>query len=194
MPIIITAPHSLCKDKFIRDCDRRAKSAALLLKNVLENMVGKDCDITTHTSTLYRPRVDGNRAESRGTKYRITLIKIINKKLDTGETFLLDMHSFPPDSTHGNYKVYFLEVQHAFRTSWSKADRFNASRAISNVFGSYGGAILRGSIENDIVLTTMYKGAHSILLEVNESRDVLGDDQLRRFFIELSNNVLLKYC
>lgn len=196
MPLIISAPHALCKKKAERDCDRRSKSAAHMLKDVIVGITGGQCDVTTEVSTLYRPVYDANRPVSKLTQYRITLTRLTKRKVAEGETFVIDIHSFPPDSKHGYYKVYFLEIHNDSHTitSWTDTDRFNASRSISNVFGRYGGAIIRGSTKNDIMFTSMAEGAHTVLLEVNESRDVLSDEELRRFFTELYNTVLIKYC
>lgn len=201
MPIIITAPHSKCVEVYVRDCDRRSSEAALIVKNILNESSSDDCTVSLHLSTLYRTNMDANRRESRNTKWRKKLASVTKENVLMGKTFVLDVHSFPPDSSFGHYKVYFLELQipkelEYFDTtsSWSQEEKIASMRVIRKTLGIDGGAIITASSVNDIMLSSVEMGASSILLEVNESKEILGDEELKTFLTQFCKDVLLKYC
>ena len=196
MPIIITVAHPICLDDRERDCDRRAASAARILHQVLK---AKKCDVVLHISGLYRPEIDANRSESRGTLWRKQLNEIIKAQLKLGKVFVVDMHSFPSDAEMvGSLKAYFIEMW--FRTGskvyqgWSDNDKAWAWLAVKESIGETNARILLGDRHNDIMITSNIAGASTVILEVNESRDVLSDLGLKELMTHLTDELFMKYC
>ena len=198
MPIIITVPHAMCRSSKERDCDGRAAVAAQILYNILK---AKGCDTLIEISGNYREEVDSNRKESRDTLCRKQLHRTIKEQQKLGKVFVLDMHSFPPDyPAMGHLKAYFIEMD--FTTTggrryqgWSDADKVWAQLAIQESLGEANARIVLGDLQNDIMLTSIIAGVSgTVLLEINESYDILTEAELENFFVHLTDELLTKYC
>lgn len=103
--IVLTSPHSYCKSRMERDCDRAAMSAILYLSQLLKkSKIDHFVHMATHLRGDYLLGLDMNRMQARRSKYRRELTQII--KLYRGKISLsLDIHSFPPME---NLDMYLL--------------------------------------------------------------------------------------
>lgn len=198
MPIIITVSHAICYSLEERDCDRRAMAVARILHEIL---LAKKCDVVLDVSGSYRPEIDSNRIEARDTVWRRRLRKIIREQQKLGRTFVLDVHSFPPDVPWlGHLKAYFIESEFKnvgtdqIYRSWSDNDRAWTWLAVKESLGEINAKIVPGDGHNDIMITSAIAGASSVILEVNESHEILSDVELRNFMVHLTDELFMKYC
>jgi len=199
MPIIITVTHAVCFSRTERDCDRRAAVAARMLHDILK---AKKCDVVLEISSSYREEVDSNRKDARDTLWRKQLNRTIREQQKLGKVFVLDIHSFPPDMpAMGHLKAYFVELDMPSSLSpgkryqgWSDADKAWAWLAVKESIGETNSRVVLGDGHNDIMLTSSMTGASTVILEVNESLDILGEPELGNFFIHLTDELFMKYC
>jgi hypothetical protein len=175
--VLLTVPHAMCAQDSPeqRTCDRAALRAAVTLSNELRNE-GYWPIVWANTQTA-RSAVDMNRAEARLTPWR----RELDHKLGTMEPHLLfDVHSFPRISRPGKHSFYNPLTEVApdvvILTNPVTDDKneillFHLRQHLTNT------KILRGSVENDIMVTATWDNAvPSLLLEFRED---LTNERLR---------------
>lgn len=154
MSIVITTPHSFCVHGINeRHCDLNAENAAVSLLRILR---------TSKYSTVYLPadqprfQVDLNRPESRDTRFRQSLGKILNNN----PALLLDIHSFPYDTFERDYDVVIIDNPPTTEYSVSLKDRL----LNHNINVGY----ITGNSDNDIVIEARSKNVFAMLIEYSE--------------------------
>nr|QBK90484.1 MAG: N-formylglutamate amidohydrolase [Pithovirus LCPAC103] len=200
MPIIITVAHAICVDSVERDCDRRAAQAAQVLYRILQ---AKKCEVYLRVAGNYRDHIDANRTGARSTLWRRQLRTLIREQLKLGPVFVLDVHSFPAEADMvGHLKAYMIEMW--FRSKlggkekvyqgWSANDKAWAQLALKESLGEGGTKIMLGDRTNDIMITSNIIGASTAILELNEAKTILSDEELETLMIHLTDELLMKYC
>jgi len=171
MSVIVTVPHAVCLNTFVRDCDRVAEKAARYLVRVLQQ-AGKHVDL--FVGDVYRARGDLNRRPTRSTRFRRNISEMINDLSKSSGGLLVDVHSFPDSETWGfdrdrSFELVVLDLMPG-------ADRWRESlvKRLRREYGVDVGYVM-GSQENDIMLEARTAGLLAILLEFNES---LNDDRI----------------
>lgn len=171
--IIVTAPHVVCKETY-RDCDRRAREAALRIYEAIPARY----HATLHLSNLYRRDYDGNRVSSRSTPWREEVARDIQesvKQYGAEHVLLLDVHSMV-----GLSKEYARRGDDAMPMlcTISYDDRVSALRdrleaAIGKVVTAF-----RGGARFDIISEAHQHDVMGILIEHNENHDLLTSSDI----------------
>ena len=201
MTIIITVSHGICRSYSNRDCDRRAIAAARMLYQVLK---ARNCEAILHISSYHRSDLDVNVRDARDNPWRVKIrdtITCSKREVGAKDVFVIDMHSFSPDTPAMGYlKLYFMETYVKSKLgpkeyrSWSDADRAWAWLAVTESVGDTNAKIVYGDGHNDIMIDSILNGVGSVILNVNESREILPDIELQEFFEHLTDELLSKFC
>lgn len=171
--IIITAPHVVCRKSY-RDCDRRAREAAMRIYEAIPDRF----HVSLHLSNLYRRDYDGNRVSSRKTPWREEVTRDIQesvKRYGAEHVLLLDIHSMV-----GLSKEYARRGDDAMPMlcTISYDDRISTLRdrleaALGKVVTAF-----RGGARFDLISEARDHGVVGILIEHNENHDLLTSEDI----------------
>lgn len=199
MEVLITIPHSYCKNKFKRDCDTLSLKVAKALAN---SLLSENLNIKIHApisknefgdkllekylisnslKNILRKTCDMNRSWCRNTEYRKVLTNYL-KKNHKNIIFHFDVHSFPFGYKKKNIKLYFIDGSN-YSNYTEKLAEYIVKNIKSNII------IHRGpkSCKKDVC----YRGTNDILDEVRN----FGIKSVLVEFLETMENKDYKiYC
>lgn len=173
--ILITAPHSLCKDNDIKthECDIIAGDMA---KRLYKKLKSNNIDVQLFVSTERRIDCDLNRIKCRNTSYRKNVTKYMKMK----PIFLFDIHSFP--NSYKQLPMYILDDYIEQPENYS----INLFHYLKN--NGINAELYQG-IDNDIEDEARSFNIKSILIEFNES---LTNSE-RNYIIEVLYDWIVNY-
>jgi hypothetical protein len=171
MNILFTVPHSICRST-IRDCDTVALKACNYLKQYFPYA-------NSIISNTYRYDMDLNRIESINSSFHTQYVKILKSFNNNG--LLLDIHSFPNDSSLDTYNLDFYIIIE------------NTNTRMINLFKifdiNFKYKILDG-INNFIIEEANKYNIDSFIIEFNES---LSNERLKFLCKNIANIINLYY-
>lgn len=172
MSVILTIPHAVCRAyPPVRNCDRVAERAALILAELLD----VSFDVEVITGNIFRATMDLNRVASINTPFQQEIrakIKLLTP------VFLFDIHSFPPDGNNFQHtQLTILDESPGTEYGISLRDFMRDKYKEQYTIGYYHGD------KNFIMIQARQMDIPCLLLEYNES---LPDKEIR----ELSNGVV----
>ncbi len=184
---LITVPHSFCLNDtaYMRRCDRRASSAADIFAKILSTKT--DIKIFLVKSDTDRQKMDENRIQSRGDRFRNTIDKIIN---EYNVLWTIDIHSFPFGGFEPKYydylKFVILDDVINYQIKNNVLITMSLEHSIFNFnYDRY--ELLMGSTANDIEEKSRSLGIPSILVEVLEN---LNDAELYNFLNIVADKIV----
>lgn len=188
--IIITAPHAHCGSRKYRDCDRVAGIAAIYLANHLTKR-GKEVHTFINDQTM-REDCDMNRVWCRRSPYRQQITKQMKNTIDPSNTFLFDVHSFPP-SRRKPYDLYILHHPDTYgnslldfvQTYGVEATAYRGSYLSKREESAIMNLTLPPREHNDIVQQAIRDfGIRALLIEFNESLQKSTLDSISKVIAE----------
>ncbi len=183
MYVIITASHSLCRNKRDNLCDRKTFEIAKKLEDKIQSTT--NVVPTVYLSNVFRDIIDLNRIESRKTTWRNQIKEDITKALindNVKHIIVFDIHSFPNGFGFGTSLVILNNL-----LSKKEGSRLYNNLIDDNVPGI---KMLIGSDKNDIQLELEHMDQHysknidTFLLEFSDN---LTESQLQKIL-----NVIVK--
>lgn len=181
--ILLTVPHSKCLGKKDHICDYLAEKAARNLQTKFKNSILILADQN-------RTFIDYNRKKARKTKWRENIRNILEEK---NIDFLLDIHSFPPESESFGFFENTSSLPEIVLLD-SYYDGNFLDKSTSTKFNKY---LLQNKIRskllvggtNDIIIDGRKYNTKSILIEYNEN---LSFDRLN-FINQIISSYFLKF-
>lgn len=168
MLVLVTAPHAVCLNVLLRDCDRVSEMAA---RFIAESLKSQELAVETFIGDLYRPKGDLNRRSTRATSYRRALTQSMQLK----PCVVLDIHSFPSseswrEGTKSMIEVVILDNEPG-QTTWVKTlVLYLKGKGVAT-------ESFVGATSNDVVTEARSYGIPAVLIEFHEG---LSQDRIHQ--------------